>query len=868
MFKMMRRLTQRESPATRAEEVFQEQQHEIYVHTDQLFAKLMFGQWLACVVMALAVSPYTWNGETKTIHAHVWAAIFAGAGISLFPIWLTRAWPGAAITRHVIAVAQMLMSALLISVTGGRIETHFHVFGSLVILSFYRDWRVLVPATIVVALDHFLRGVYWPYSVYGVLTASPLRSVEHAAWVVFEDVFLVISCRRSISEMRAIANRTAALERSEENSREIFQKAPIGMAVIGLDEKFLQANGKLQEMVGYSEDELKQVTPLAITHPEDVPVSQNLARQMLHDVGHNRVEKRYVRKDGRIVCAARTGTVVRDELGDPRHFLIMVEDISERKRAEEALRERTRQLETAVAENQMIMDNSLDVICTVDEKGRFLTLNAACEQLWGYTPAELIGREYIQFVAPEDRERTLATESALTETGKLTDFVNHYIRKDGTKVAVLWSATWSDTERTFFAVAHDVTERAKMEGALKEAKEEADRANEAKSEFLSRMSHELRTPLNAILGFSQLLERQNPTPRQQNRIQHVINAGRHLLGLINEVLDISRIEAGRIQLSLEPVCVVEAIEETIDLLRPLANERHIKLTADVDLDDSVHVLADRQRFKQVLINLLTNGVKYTPMAGSVTVSCASNGNEQLRILVTDTGPGISPEKLERLFTPFDRLGAEQSGVEGTGLGLALSQRLMQAMGGSIGVETGSASGSIFWIALPRTKSPLGQTPVSKSKPGNAQPETSAQKSKILYVEDNLSNLKLIEQILEERPEIEILTAMQGRVGLDLARKCSPDLILLDLHLPDVPGWEVMSQLKADPATARIPVVVISADATPRQVKRLLNDGALNYLTKPLDVVEFFTVLDQAALRSSEAKSPPNEPVLTEVDPIP
>src|SRR5947207_4584071 len=319
MFEVMRKLTKHESPAERAEELFQQQQNEIYIKTDQLFAKLMFCQWVACVVMAVMVSHYTWSGQTKAIHDHVWAAIFLGGAISLFPIWMARAWPGATVTRYIIAIAQMLMSALLISVTGGRIETHFHVFGSLVILSFYRDWRVLVPATIVVALDHFIRGVYWPYSVYGVLAASPWRSIEHAAWVVFEDIFLVISCLRSIREMRSIANRTAALELSEQNSHQIFQEAPIGMAVVGLDEKFLQVNSELCQMVGFSEDELKQRTALDITHPDDVGFSRELTRTMLEGGVHSLVEKRYVRKDGKIGGAARTGWVIRDDSGKPRH---------------------------------------------------------------------------------------------------------------------------------------------------------------------------------------------------------------------------------------------------------------------------------------------------------------------------------------------------------------------------------------------------------------------------------------------------------------------------------------------------------------------------------------------------------------------
>src|SRR5437870_13300647 len=229
----------------RADELFQQHRQEIYRNTDQLLARLMLFQWVAAIVIAMIISPRTWVGQSSYVHIHIWAAIFMGGAISVFPIWMTRAWPGAALTRYIIAVAQMLMSVLLIDLTGGRIETHFHVFGSLVILSFYRDWRVLIPATIVVYLDHFVRGIYWPYSVYGVLAASPWRSIEHAAWVVFEDVFLVISCLRSIREMRSIANRTAALEMSEQNFRQIFQEAPIGMVVVGLNEKFLQANSTL-----------------------------------------------------------------------------------------------------------------------------------------------------------------------------------------------------------------------------------------------------------------------------------------------------------------------------------------------------------------------------------------------------------------------------------------------------------------------------------------------------------------------------------------------------------------------------------------------------------------------------------------------
>ncbi len=401
--------------------------------------------------------------------------------------------------------------------------------------------------------------------------------------------------------------------------------------------------------------------------------------------------------------------------------------------------------------------------------------------------------------------------------------------------------------RRMFGTVQDVTERKLVD--------EVKRASKAKSEFLSRMSHELRTPLNAILGFGQLLERQKPTEVQRKRVGYILSAGKHLLDLINEVLDISRIEAGRMQLSLEPVCVADALEETLDLMRPLATERSIQLSASADIDAGVHVLADRQRFKQVLVNLLNNAVKYTPFFGGVAVSYHVPGNEKVRVLVSDTGPGIPAEKLARLFTPFERLGAEQSAIEGTGLGLALSQRLMDAMGGSIGVESAVGKGSTFWIELPLAKSPLERFPRDGAANGARQPSSEPASRSILYIEDNLSNLALIEQMLAERPGTALLTSMQGKVGLDLARQHTPDLILLDLHLPDLPGWDVLSQLKADSTTRHIPVVVISADATKRQMNRLMSAGAAHYLTKPLDVNKFFQVLDETNGVDSAEQSP-------------
>jgi PAS domain S-box-containing protein len=635
--------------------------------------------------------------------------------------------------------------------------------------------------------------------------------------------------------------------------RELFEGAPIGMALLALDERFLRVNASFCEMVGYSNEELRQRSAEDITFADDIETGRQIAQSLVQGTARFTGDKRYVHKNGEILWVSRTASIIRDEQGEPRHFLLMVEDVSERKAGEAALEKSRRELQAALDANQLIMDNSQDVICTIDEQGCFLSVNAACEELWGYKAGELVGQRQIDFVFEDDRPMTEAASKAMLETGKVTDFVNRYVRKDGTLVDVLWSATWSAKDRIMFCVAHDVTERARIEKALREAKEEADRANHAKSDFLSRMSHELRTPLNSILGFSQLLDRQCPTETQRPRIRYILSAGRHLLNLINEVLDISRIEAGTMQLSVEPVCVEETIGEALDLMRPFAAERTITLASNCCLDTATYVLADRQRLKQVLINLLSNAVKYTAVKGCVTVSFAESGKDCTRISVRDNGAGIPGDKVTRLFTPFDRLGAEQSAVEGTGLGLALCQRLVHAMNGSIGVNSTLGNGSDFWLDLPHAQSPL-QTLSATRGPSASDLPVAEESRRILYIEDNFSNVTLVDQMLLERPAFELMTAMQGRVGLELARQHSPDLILLDLHLPDMPGWQVLAQLKADQLTREIPVVIISADATSPQIKRLLSAGARAYLTKPLDIAEFFHVIEDALTPATPAKA--------------
>lgn len=376
--------------------------------------------------------------------------------------------------------------------------------------------------------------------------------------------------------------------------------------------------------------------------------------------------------------------------------------------------------------------------------------------------------------------------------------------------------------------------------SLRRSAELADRANTAKSEFLSRMSHELRTPLNSILGFAQLLEMDPLQADQKESVHQIVRAGKHLLTLINEVLDISKIEAGHMSISVEPVAIGPLLRETTALVAPLATSQGIALSTEIPDDlESVYVMADSQRLKQVILNLLSNGIKYNTPGGSVSLRLRGT-HEVMNVEVSDTGIGLDEAQLQDVFTPFDRLGADRTEIEGTGLGLAVSQRLAHAMGTKIEVSSEPGTGSRFSFQLSGTAAPRGEPPA-----GIEASIAFEERGTVLYIEDDVANLTLVDQILSRQKGITLLTAMQARFGLDLARTHHPDVILLDQNLPDLQGDEVLTMLRSDPRTATIPIIVLSADASSGQIDRFKRAGALAYLTKPLDIPEFLRTLDQA-----------------------
>ncbi len=471
---------------------------------------------------------------------------------------------------------------------------------------------------------------------------------------------------------------------------------------------------------------------------------------------------------------------------------------------------------------------------------------------------------FLNAVHPEDSNAVNAAYKRSLETQKPYEITHRLLMPDGrVKYVTERCVSYFDAEGKPLRSAgtvQDVTELKQAELALKQlneeleqrvqqrtdllqhAKEEADRANNAKSEFLSRMSHELRTPMNAIMGFAQLLEsdRETPlTPDQADNVREISHAGLHLLELINEVLDLARIETGRIELSLEPVEMRSLIGECKALLLPLSSERGIELTLKIDGTGTVQ--ADRLRLRQILLNLLSNAVKYNCDKGSVHISCQPVAEDKVRISVRDSGRGIGAEALPRLFKPFERIESAYDGIEGAGIGLALTKRLVEAMSGSIGVESVVGQGSTFWFELPAAEAKDYSPSVVRAD--TALQNTYVATHTVLYVEDNPANLRLVRKIICTHTRLLMLDARTAEAGLEVAIAQHPNLILLDINLPGMSGFEVLRHLQDNPATCDIPVVAISANAMERDIKKGLAAGFADYLTKPLDISKLLSLLD-------------------------
>lgn len=522
-------------------------------------------------------------------------------------------------------------------------------------------------------------------------------------------------------------------------------------------------------------------------------------------------------------------------------------------------------LKTGALQNAILNSANFSIIAT-DEKGIIQLFNIGAERMLGYMAAEVVNK-----INPSDihdpqeveaRAQALSHELATTITpgfealafkasrGIEDSYDLTYICKDGSRFPAIVSITALrddyDEIIGYLLIGADNSVRKQVEAELKKAMAVAEKANLAKSDFLSSMSHELRSPLNAILGFAQLMESGSPlpTPTQKANIDQILKAGWYLLELINEILDLALIESGKLSLSLEPMSLADVMRECRAMIEPQAQKSGIRMSFP-QIEIPYFVNADRTRVKQVLINLLSNAIKYNRAGGMVEVTCGASTAERIRISVQDTGEGLSPEKRAQLFQPFNRLGQEASAEEGTGIGLVVSKRLVELMGGEIGVESTVGVGSVFWIELNLAAEPYAAGAVEPLAPIQAHVRHGAPLRTLLYVEDNQANLNLVEQLIARRPDMRLLSAGDGTRGIALARTHLPEVILMDINLPGISGIQALKILRADPATAHIPIVALSANAMPRDIKKGLEAGFFRYLTKPIKVNEFMEALDVA-----------------------
>jgi PAS domain S-box-containing protein len=641
-----------------------------------------------------------------------------------------------------------------------------------------------------------------------------------------------------------------------------------------------------ERMLGYNAaDVVDQITPADISDPNEViaraaALSVELETEItpgfdalvfkasrgIEDI----YELTYIRKDGSRFPAIVSVTALRDADENIIGYLLIGTDNTARKQVEAAQALLDQQLRDQQFYTRSLIESNIDALMATDPFGIISDVNQEMETLTGCTREELIGAPFKNFFT--DASRAEAGIKRVLREGKVTNYELTAKAKDGLETNVSYNATtFVDRNNKLvgvFASARDITHRKQFERLmeknnveLKEATAVADKANQAKSEFLSSMSHELRTPLNAVLGFAQLMASDTPppTPAQQMSIDQILQAGWYLLRLINEILDLALIESGKVTLSQEPMSFREVLQDCEAMIAPQAQRRGITMTFP-KFDQDFYVYADRIRVKQVMINLLSNAIKYNRDGGTVKVDCdistsSTRAGNRIRVSVTDSGAGLNARQLAQLFQPFNRLGQEGGTEEGTGIGLVVTKQLIELMGGEIGVGSNIGVGSVFWIELAGAGEPelINDMPIENEltaylaiqEPSLIAPRT------LLYVEDNPANMVLIEQLVARRKDLKLITAVDGHLGIQMARAYQPDVILMDINLPGISGYSALSILHKDPLTAHIPVMALSANAMQRDIETGLNAGFFRYMTKPIKVVEFMEALDMALALSLE-----------------
>ncbi len=696
------------STELRAKSLFDAHQEKIFRQTDKLFAMLLLVEWVAAIVAAYFISPRTWIGADSQPHIHLWAAWLLGGIIVGFPVLLAIIQPGQAITRYTIAIGQMLMSALLIHLSGGRIETHFHIFGSLAFLAFYRDWKVLVPATIVIVLDHFLRGIFWPQSVYGVLTASWGRTFEHAGWIIFENIFLIAACIKSKVEMQKTAYKTAELEVNEERYRSVVEQSSDCIFLLDAStKKILDYNPAFKALLGFSIEQMEDITIYDFTKASKEDIDKDLEIALNENV-FDIDQKQYKRKDG----------------------------------------------------------SSVDVCVNIN------TINC-------------IGKKILCFVV------------------------------------------------------RDITERKRVDELIR-SREAAIETAKLKSEFLANMSHEIRTPMNAVIGMTGLLLDTRLTNEQQEYVEIIRNSGDSLLAIINDILDFSKIESGRFDLEECTFVLRDCVEETLELLAAKAAEKDLELASIIDDSVPNTIISDITRLRQILVNLVSNAIKFTNK-GEVTVSVfATNKGDssyEVHFSVKDTGIGIPESRMFKLFQSFSQVDASTTRqFGGTGLGLAISKRLSELMGGRMWVESQEGVGSTFYFTINAKVVPSQKRIYIQGH----QPQLVGKR--VLIVDDNATNRQILLKQTDSWGMIPT-TASSGIEALNIITKGKEfDLALLDMNMPEMNGLTLAIEIRKIPHLSQLPLVMLSSVMQHRGDFQKANVNFAAITTKPIKQGQLFEII--------------------------
>jgi PAS domain S-box-containing protein len=877
----------------------------------------MVVQWLAGIAFALFVSPRTWIGEYSQVHPHVWAAIFFGGLVSALPVFFALTRPGEAVTRHTIAIGQMLTSALLIHLSGGRIETHFHVFGSLAFLAFYRDWRVMLTATVVVAADHFVRGVYWPQSVFGVLTASYWRWMEHAAWVLFEDVFLIMAILQSRREMRGIALHRAELEQtnaiveskvarrtaqltiahqelrtSEQRFRTLTNSSPIGIVETDAAGNCLYTNPRWQTITGLTlEQSLGEGWARAL-HPSDAAAVIAGWKKAATQAGEFSMEYRFQKPGGDVRWVRGKSTVIRDN-GAVTGHVRTVEDITEQKRAE--------------AERQVISDIVQGVITTtnVDELlalvwrsiGKILYAENCFVALYDPTADLLHFKFWIDKIDPVPPPQpvgnglsgssyvlragqplllTKEVKTQMHERGELElvgsdspSWLGVPLRTPARTIGVLAvqhyekEDAYSQRDLEFLCSVGDqialAIERKRAEAEVVRAKETAEAATRTKSEFLANMSHEIRTPMNGVIGMTGLLLDTDLNTEQRKFAETIQNSAESLLTLINDILDFSKIEAGKLAFEDLDFDLHEAVYGSLELLAQRAESKGLELACLVEPNVPAYLRGDPGRLRQVLINFVGNAIKFTE-SGEVVVNVSLESETDteafLRFEVKDTGIGIPLEAQTRLFQAFSQVdGSTTRNYGGTGLGLAISKQLIERMHGSPGVESIPGQGSTFWFTARLTKQPE-----SAHTPSGI--ENQLVNLRVLIVDDNETNRHILQQQTRAWKMRNGTATNAAEALAELRRALATgdpyQVVLLDMQMPGTNGLTLARAIKAESDLEGIRLVLLSSLGRRINREELKAVGIDDCLVKPVNQSLLFdslaTVMGKAlATLTSQAK---------------